>query len=102
MKYLCLVYSNEARWPLLLHDECEALRQSGYLVAIERFPSSSNAATLRLEHGNLSLTDGPAIESNLQVAGYCMIEARDLNDAIRVVTNISTSHKITIEIRHTI
>ena len=97
MKYLCLAYYNEKAFAALpsaevdaLVSQCpdydEALRNSGHLV-IQAFLGSTRAtATVRPRNGKPMVTDGPFVETKEQVGGFFIIEARDLNEAIRVAS----------------
>ena len=97
MKYLCLAYYDAQKFDALspteldaivsqcpLHDE--ALRQSGQLVVQASLGSSSATTTVRPRNGKPSVTDGPFMETKEQVGGFFIIEARDLNEAIRVAS----------------
>lgn len=107
MKYLCLVYSEEAK----LHsspdspkdDECKAyadsLLQSGHLVAGEALESVETATTVRVRGGKVSVTDGPFAETKEQLAGFYLIDARDLNEAIQVAAKIPPARVGSIEVR---
>src|SRR5471032_1450683 len=87
MKYLCLVYLEEKRLDELADEDCvaydTAIRESGYCLASEALQSVQTATTVRIRNGNLSVTDGPFAETKEQLAGFYLIEARDLNEAIR-------------------
>lgn len=107
MKYLCLVYSEEARLHSLPESprdsECMAyadkLRGSGHLVAGEALESVDTATTVRVRNGKLSVTDGPFAETKEQLAGFYLIEARDLNEAILVAAGIPPARVGSIEVR---
>jgi hypothetical protein len=62
----------------------EALRESGHLIVQASLGSPSASTTVRPRNGKPSVTDGPFIETKEQVGGFFLIEARDLNEAIRV------------------
>jgi hypothetical protein len=98
MKYLLLAYHDENRWALLPPNEKEAivaasrpfddeLRRSGHLVAMGSLPSRLFATALRTRNGKLLTTDGPYVETREHLDGFMLIEARDLNEAIRVASN---------------
>jgi hypothetical protein len=59
----------------------------------------TTAATLRFRNGKLSVTDGPFAETKEQLAGFYLIEARDLNDAIRVASRIPPGRLGCVEVR---
>ena len=103
MKYLCLVYLNESRLDELPDAECvaydEAIRRSGHCLASEALQSVHSVSTLRVRSGKLFITDGPFAETKEQLAGFYLIEARDLNEAIQVAAKIPPARVGSIEIR---
>jgi len=103
MKYLCLVYGAEHELHTVPDREClaydEALRQGGRCLASEALESSSTAATVRMRNGKASVTDGPFAESKEQLAGFYLIEARDLNEAIQVASRIPPARVGSVEVR---
>lgn len=103
MKYLCLVYMDESKPSEISDDECfangEELQESGHYVAAEALESVETATTVRVRNGKVSITDGPFAETKEQLAGFYLIEARDLNDAIRVAARIPPAREGCVEIR---
>ncbi|HEX3701844.1 MAG TPA: YciI family protein [Vicinamibacterales bacterium] len=103
MKYLCLVYLEPQKLRAVPDREClacgEGFRQSGLLVAAEALQPIETAATVRVRHGQLSVTDGPFAETKEQLAGFYLIEARDLNDAIQAAARIPPAREGSIEVR---
>jgi hypothetical protein len=103
MKYLCLVYLDEKRLNELPDEDCvdfdEEVRKSGMCVASEALQSVQTAATVRMRNGRLSVTDGPFAETKEQLAGFYMIEARDLNEAIQVASKIPPARVGCVEVR---
>lgn len=97
MKYLCLAYYDEDTLDGLSTDEPESiereadsrdgrLRESGYLIAHGLLQAAQSSTCLRPNWGKVSITDGPFIEAREQIGGFFLIEARDLNEAIRVAS----------------
>jgi hypothetical protein len=103
MKYLCLVYLDEARLPELPDEDCvafdERIRDSGHCIASEALESVTTATTVRMRNGKMSVTDGPFAETKEQLAGFYMIEARDLNEAIQIAAKIPPARVGSIEVR---
>ena len=103
MKYLCLVYLEEQKLRAVPESECIAcgagLRKSGLLIAAEALQPVETATTVRVRNGKLSITDGPFVETKEQLAGFYLIEARDLNDAIQVAARIPPAREGSIEVR---
>ena len=88
MQFLCLAYGDEKDWTALdpaqqqaLLAQDEVLRRRGDLVA-----AVTNAATtVRAWDGTPAVTDGPFADSPVPLAGFCILEAADLSEAIRLV-----------------
>jgi hypothetical protein len=103
MKYLCLAYYDEPKFEALAPTELDAivsqcppydaeLRASGHLVAQGSLQSPRSSASVRPRHGRVSVTDGPFAETKEQIGGFFIIEARDLNEAIRVASKHPAAH----------
>ena len=110
MKYLCLVYYEGTKLDALsgseedaLLDEVlayrEALRASGHYIASDGLQSVRTAMTVRVRNGAVSTADGPFAETKEQLGGFMLIEARDLNDAIRVASRIPPGRLGCVEVR---
>jgi hypothetical protein len=97
MKYICLGYYEEKKWETMpesernaLMDECFAyddeLKKNGHFVGGEALQSAQNAITLRWRSGKVIVTDGPFAETKEQLGGLLVLEARDLNHAIQLMS----------------
>jgi hypothetical protein len=98
MKYICLGYIDEKAWESAgekeqqaMMDDCFAydseLKRNGHFVGGEALQPSQNAATLRWRNGKVAVTDGPFAETKEQIGGIMILEATDLNHAIRLLSN---------------
>jgi hypothetical protein len=71
-------------------DECfaydDVLRKNGHFAGGEALQSALNATTLRWNSGKVSITDGPFAETKEQLGGILVLEARDLNEAIQLMS----------------
>ena len=110
MQYLCLVYHDEKEWDAQSRSEYDALvgdilayreflRKSGHLVDAKSLQHSHMATTLRVRNGSVSVTDGPFAETKEQLGGYILIEARDLNEAIRLASQMPAARIGSVEVR---
>jgi hypothetical protein len=103
MKYLCLVYLEEGKLHAVPDRECAACGQGfqerGLLVAAAALQPVETATTVRVRNGKVSITDGPFAETKEQLAGFYLIEARDLNDAIQAASKIPPAREGSIEVR---
>ncbi|MCC6704088.1 MAG: YciI family protein [Thermomicrobiales bacterium] len=110
MKYICLVYQEEdclstlppderASWVSDVNSYVESLQESGHFIDAAPLQSPHSATTLRLRQGQVLISDGPYAETREQIGGYYLIEATDLNDAIRVASKMPQMRTGTIEVR---
>lgn len=105
MKYLCLVYLDETRLGEVRDRDCkacaDALRASGHHIAAEALQSVDTATTVRVRNGKVSVTDGPFAETKEQLAGFYLLDAKDLNEAIQLAAKIPPARVGSIEVRPT-
>jgi len=103
MKYLCLVYGEEDKIEAMDDHECLAcdaeLRASGHCVASEALQPVATATTVRVRNSRLSISDGPFAETKEALAGFYLIEAADLNEAIQLAAKIPPVAVGCVEIR---
>jgi hypothetical protein len=103
MKYLCLVYGEDKELHSVPDRECvafdAALRGDGRCLASEALQPVETAATVRVRNGKVSVTDGPFVETKEQLAGFYLVEARDLNEAIHIATQIPPVRVGSVEVR---
>lgn len=103
MRYLCLVYGEESKISQMDDRECLAcdaqLRARGACIASEALEPVASATTVRVRNGRLSMTDGPFAETKEQLAGFYLIDARDLNEAIQIAAKIPPAAVGCVEIR---
>ncbi len=110
MNYMCLIYQDEDRldampegeWNALIQDHVafdESLTKSGHWIAAKPLERSSTATTVRVRSGKVSITDGPFAETKEQFAGFYLIEAKDLDDAIDVASRIPSARYGIVEVR---
>lgn len=103
MKYLCLVYLQDDKLRAVPDRECQAcgdgFRKSGLLLAAEALQPVQTAATVRVRNGKLAVTDGPFAETKEQLAGFYLIDARDLNEAIQLAGKIPPAREGSVEVR---
>jgi hypothetical protein len=103
MKYLCLVYGEEKEIGAMTDDGCMAydqtLRSTGRCLASEALQAVHTAATVRVRDGKVSVRDGPFTETKEHLAGFYLIDATDLNDAVQVASKIPAARVGSIEVR---
>ena len=97
MKYVCLGLYDEAAFAQIpqadaqrMREECfaydDALRRGGHFLGGEALDSARNAVTLRMKDGEVQVTDGPYVETKETLGGILLLEARDLNHAIALMS----------------
>ena len=103
MKYLCLVYGEEKEIGAMTDDECmaydQALRSDGKCLASEALQPVHTATTVRARNGKVSIRDGPFAETKECLAGFYLIDAADLNEAIQLASQIPPAKVGSIEVR---
>jgi hypothetical protein len=103
VKYLCLVYGEEKQIGAMTDDECmaydQALRDTGRCLASEALQPVHTAAVVRVRDGKVSIRDGPFTETKEVLAGFYLIDAADLNEAVQVATKMPPARVGTIEVR---
>lgn len=109
MRYLCLICaervmehmsdSEAAQHYRDYADYIDAIRRSGHYVGANRLKPVESATTLRVRDGKVTVTDGPFAETKEQIGGYFVIEAADLDEAIRVAGGIPGARIGCVEIR---
>ena len=103
MKYLALVYLSKENWSACPDPVCfacgQSMIESGNLLAAEPLHPVETATTLRVRNSQLSVTDGPFAETKEQLAGFYLLDAKDLNDAIRLASKIPPIKYGSIEVR---
>ncbi|GHE22109.1 YciI family protein [Halomonas urumqiensis] len=110
MKYVALVYyqeqlinaMSEPEWHAL-NQECiagvERLTEQGYFIAGQALQSVDHATNVRVRNGEVLVSDGPFAETKEQLAGFYLLDARDLNEALRLASRIPPARFGTIEVR---
>ncbi len=110
MRYLCLIYDEEKKQAGMSKADGEAMmseygvftdsiKKSGHFVGGEALQPTSSATTVRVRNGKMSSTDGPFAETKEQLGGYYLINAKDLNDAMKVASRIPAAKYGSVEVR---
>lgn len=103
MKYLCLVYLEAQKMRTVPDTECMAcgdgLRDRGVLVAAEALQPVETATTVRVRGGRATITDGPFAETKEQLAGFYLVDASNLDEALEIAAKIPPAREGSIEVR---
>jgi hypothetical protein len=110
MKYLLLVHHDEEAFDKMsevtqkemLAESVELTHQlhsRGQYVSASPLHPAATAVIVRVRDDKPLVTDGPFIETREQIAGYFLIDARDLNEAVRIATRVPGARIGTVEVR---
>jgi hypothetical protein len=110
MQYLLMIYQNEAEYAKndaatsqkMLNEYqtfTQSIIQSGNFKAGDRLQPTTTATTVRVRDGKTLTTDGPFAETREQLAGYYMVDAKDLDGAIAIAARIPGARIGSIEVR---
>ena len=110
MHYLLLIYQNEAEvekmdaaYVKTMHADYMAFTQSivqaGHFKAGDALQKTSTATTVRVRNGKTITTDGPFAETREQLAGYYLIDAKDLDQAVTIAERVPSAKHGAIEVR---
>jgi hypothetical protein len=110
MQYLLLIYRAEAELGKLSQADrknitaeygafTQSIIQSGHFKAGDGLQPTTTATTVRVREGKVLTTDGPFAETREQLAGYYLIDAKDLDTAIGIAARIPNAKNGSIEIR---
>ena len=111
MKYICLGYYQPAKHAAMTEDERNAmfdecfeyddhLRANGYFAGGEALQPPATALTVYWKNGKVATTDGPYAETKETLGGILVLEARDMNHAIQLMSqHPSVKYGSTFEIR---
>ncbi len=97
MKFVCMGFAEESKLASRpesegqrMMEECFAydveLRRGGHFLGGEALQSARNGVTLRMKNGSVEVTDGPYAETKEMLGGILLLEARDLNHAIALMS----------------
>jgi hypothetical protein len=109
MQYLLLIYQNEAErvaadaavreMSNAYREYTESIAASGNYKGGNALQSTRNATTVRVRNGKRQTTDGPFAETREQLAGYYLVDASDLDEAISLAERIPGAKSGSIEVR---
>jgi hypothetical protein len=112
MKYLALIYDDEAAGAKASPEEQQALFNEyvayqqwldsaypGKKLAGDALQPTTTATTIRIRDGKKLITDGPFAETREALGGYYLFEAKDLDEAIKLAEKIPSAKTGSIEVR---
>ena len=103
MKYVCLFYHDAPPTDAVPTAEAQAyddeLRRRGHFLAAHTLEDARVTATIRVREGMVCVDDVPCAATKEQLGGYYLIEARDLNEAIRLAARNPAARLGSVEVR---
>ena len=110
MRYMCLIYENEAMVAERSESEqaavmegymtfTNAVIEAGVMEAGDPLLETTTATTIRVRDGKRSTTDGPFAETREQLGGYYILNCRDLDEALGYAAQIPGAESGCVEVR---
>jgi hypothetical protein len=103
VKFVCLVYGEENLMKTVSDADCIAnglvMQSNGQYLGGEALEPVRDAVTVRVRNGAMSVIDGPFAETKEQLAGFYLIDAKDLDDAVQIASRIPPARIGSIEVR---
>jgi hypothetical protein len=110
MKYMLLVHHDEEAFDKIPEKKREEmlaesvqlthqLHANGQYLHASPLHPAATGVLVRVREGKQFVTDGPFVETREQLAGYFLIDAKDLNEAVRIATHIPGGRIGTVEVR---
>jgi|ERR1700712_5463850 hypothetical protein len=112
MQYLLMIYQNETQAAVDRMDVAtrkaltaeygvftQSIIQSGHFKAGDGLQPTTTATTVRVRDGKTLTTDGPFAETREQLAGYYLVEAKDLDTALSIAARIPGAKTGSVEVR---
>ena len=103
MKFVALVYLEDEKLRAVPDSECmdcgNGFRASGKLVAAEALQSVKTAKTVRVRQGEVRVVDGPFAETKELLAGFYLLDAKDMDEALALAAKIPPAREGSIEVR---
>ncbi|MGH7516760.1 MAG: YciI family protein [Gemmatimonadales bacterium] len=107
MKYMLLIYGDEQVWDEVGREQCyqesaqlaHTLKSAGQFLATAPLHPTATATSVRVRDGKRLVTDGPFAETREQLGGFFLVDARDLDEALRIAERIPAARLGTVEIR---
>ena len=110
MQFMLIIYNDDALLDALPAGQADAmmrdcfahadeLRQEGHLIESRMLQSPERAKSVRVRHGRSTATDGPFAEAKEVLGGFNLIEAKNMDEAVRIASAFPWTRTGCVEIR---
>ena len=110
MKFMVLIYNDTGMLDALPPAEFDStmksciehaddLRQQGFLIESQQLESAPTAKSVRIRNNRLMITDGPFAETKEVLGGFNLIEAEDMDEAVRIASEFPWAQTGCVEVR---
>lgn len=110
MRYMLIITGDESALAAMSPEEGKTLvdsyvafamdaTASGVLQTIERIRPSTDATTVRVRNGSVEASDGPFADTKEQIAGYAVIDCKDLDHAVEIAAKVPAAQSGSVEVR---
>jgi hypothetical protein len=110
MKFMLLIYNDDTALATLPEGQADAmmreclthadeLRKDGCLLESQMLESGASAKSVRVRNGRVKAVDGPFAETKEMLGGFNLIEARDMDEAVRIAAEFPWAQTGCVEVR---
>ena len=110
MQFLLLVYNDATLLDALPADRFDSmmkgclehadqLQREGILLGFQQLEAPATARSVRIRNGKTSIVDGPFAETKELLGGFNLIEADDIDEAVRIAAELPWATTGCIEVR---
>lgn len=110
MQYLLLIYIDDAltdalpegRYDAMMRDcfvHADAMRGDGQLLESQQLEPAASAKSVRIRNGRTTVVDGPFAETKEILGGFNLIEAADMDEAVRIAAEFPWAQTGCVEVR---
>ena len=110
MKFMLLIYNEDALLDSLPEGEADgmmrnclshadALKRDGILLESQMLEDANTARSVRIRNGRMTATDGPFAEAKEVLGGFNLIEAADIDEAVRIAGEFPWARTGCVEVR---
>jgi hypothetical protein len=110
MKFIALIYNDSSLLAEMPTDQFNAtmrdcishadhLRHEGRLLDSQLLDNGSSARSIRVRNGRQTITDGPFTETKELLAGFNVIEAENMDEAVQIASKFPWAETGCVEVR---